>query len=132
MLVLKFIFFHFDSGLVKKSPLLFCFDTVDSWQPDTGEATPIAATTGTGDEGGPTLAELVLRRRRTTSAPARSANDQRLITYMRNKVIELEAKLKHDELELEPSKSRPVAEFSQCEEFLLGEIDLISRHMQGW
>lgn len=78
------------------------------------------------------MAEPAVRPRQATSAPARSANDQRLITYMKNKVVELEAKLKRAELELERSRSRPVAEFSQREEFLLGEIDLISRQLQGW
>ena len=129
--MLKYIFFHFNSAVVEKSPLLFCFDTVDSWQTDVGETTSIAPTTGAGDEGGSPLTEPV-RRRRTTSVLGRSTNDQRLITYMRNKVIELEANLKRAELELERSKSRPVAEFSQHEEFLLGEIDLISRQLQGW
>ena len=51
---------------------------------------------------------------------------------MRNKVVDLEASLKRAELELERSKSRPVAEFSQREDFLLGEIDLISQQLQGW
>ena len=72
------------------------------------------------------------RRRRSTPVPQRSTNDQRLITYMRNKVIGLEASLKPAELGLERSKSRPTAGFSQREEFLLGEIDLISRQLQGW
>ena len=109
-----------------------CFDSVDSWQHDTGVSTPVASTAGAGDEEGPPSTDSALRCHRTTSAPGRSANDQRLITYMRNKVIKLEAKLKNAELELERSKSRPVAEFSQREEFLLGEIDLISRQLQGW
>ena len=51
---------------------------------------------------------------------------------MRNKVVELESKLKVAELELERLKSRPAAPFSQREEFLLGQIDLISRQLQGW
>ena len=59
-------------------------------------------------------------------------NDQRVITYMRNKIVELESKLKVAELELERLKSRPAAPFSQREEFLLGQIDLISRQLQGW
>jgi hypothetical protein len=50
---------------------------------------------------------------------------------MRNKVVELESKLKSAELELERLRSRPVAPFSQREEFLLGEMDLISRQLQG-
>ena len=55
-----------------------------------------------------------------------------VITFMRNKVVELESKLKVAELEFEHLKSRPVLPFSQREEFLLGEIDLISRQLQGW
>ena len=47
-------------------------------------------------------------------------------------MIGLEASLKLAELELERSKSRPTVGFSQREEFLLGEIDLISRQLQGW
>ena len=95
------------------------------------ETTSIAVPTSAGGEGGSRSTDVV-RRRRSTPVPHRSTNDQRLITYMRNKVIDLEASLKRAELELERSKSRPVAEFSQREEFLLGEIDLISRQLQGW
>jgi hypothetical protein len=62
----------------------------------------------------------------------RSVNDQRVLTFMRNKVVELESKLKNAELELERLRSRPVAPFSQREEFLLGEMDLIGRQLQGW
>ena len=47
-------------------------------------------------------------------------------------MVSLEASLKLAELELERSKSHPTAGFSQREEFLLGEIDLISRQLQGW
>ena len=129
--MLKYIFFNFDSALVEKSPLLFRFDTVGSWQTDMGETSSAAAATGAGDEEGSPSTKLV-RGRRTTSVPGRCTNDQRLITYMRNNVTELEANLKRTELELERSKSRPVAEFSQREEFFLGEIDLISRQLQGW
>ena len=53
------------------------------------------------------------------------------MTYMRNKIAELESKLKVAESELERLKSRPAAPFSQREEFLLGQIDLISRQLQG-
>ena len=55
-----------------------------------------------------------------------------MITFMRNKNAELESKLKVAELELERLKSRPVLPFGQREEFLLGEIELISRQLQGW
>ena len=59
-------------------------------------------------------------------------NDQRVFTYMRNKIVELESKLKTAELELKRLKSGPVAPFSQREQFLLDEIDLISQQLQGW
>ena len=96
-----------------------------------GEAPGVAGTTGAGDEED-TSSAAPARRRRAPLAPARSVNDQRVITFMRNKVLELESKLKSAELELERLRSRPVAPFSQREEFLLGEMDLISRQLQGW
>ena len=96
-----------------------------------GEAPGVAGTTSAGDEED-TSSAAPARRRRAPPAPARSVNDQRVITFMRNKVVELESKLKSAELELERLRSRPVAPFSQREEFLLGEIDLISRQLQGW
>ena len=96
-----------------------------------GEAPGAAGTTGVGDEED-TSSAAPTRRCRAPPAPARSVNDQRVITFMRNKVVELESKLKSVELELERLRSRPVAPFSQREEFLLGEIDLISRQLQGW
>ena len=97
-----------------------------------GEAPGVAGTTGAGDEEDTSSAAPTRRRRRAPPAPARSVNDQRVITFMRNKVVELESKLKSAELELERLRSRPVAPFSQREEFLLGEMDLISRQLQGW
>ena len=96
-----------------------------------GEAPGVAGMTGVGDEEY-TSSAAPTRRRRAPPAPARSVNDQRVITFMRNKVVELESKLKSAELELERLRSRPVAPFSQREEFLLGEMDLISRQLQGW
>ena len=51
---------------------------------------------------------------------------------MRNKVAELESRLKVAESELERLKSRPAEPFSQREELLLGQIDLINRQLQGW
>ena len=96
-----------------------------------GEAPGVAGTTGAGDEED-TSSAAPTRRRRAPPVPARSVNDQRVITFMRNKVVELESKLKSAELELERLRSRPIAPFSQREEFLLGEIDLISRQLQGW
>ena len=51
---------------------------------------------------------------------------------MRNKIAELESKLKVAESELERLKSRAAVPFSPREEFLLGQIDLISRQLQGW
>ena len=97
-----------------------------------GEAPDVAGTTGADDEEDTTSAAPTRRRRQAPPAPARSVNDQRVITFMRNKVVELESKLKSAELELERLRSRPVAPFSQREEFLLGEMDLISRQLQGW
>ena len=96
-----------------------------------GEAPGVAGTTGAGDEED-TSSAAPTHHRRAPPAPARSVNDQRVITFMRNKVVELESKLKSAELELERLRSRPVAPFSQREEFLLGEMDLISRQLQGW
>ena len=97
-----------------------------------GEAPGVAGTTGAGDEEDTSSAAPTRRRRRAPPAPARSVNDQRVITFMRNKVVELESKLKSAELELERLRSRPVAPFSQREDFLLGEIDLICRQLQDW
>jgi hypothetical protein len=50
---------------------------------------------------------------------------------MRNKVIELEAQLKRSQLDLERVKSQYGTGFSPREEFLMGEIDLISQQFQG-
>ena len=97
-----------------------------------GEAPDVAGTTGVDDEEDTTSAAPTRRRRQAPPAPVRSVNDQRVITFMRNKVLEVESKLKAAELELNRLKSRPAAPFSQREEFLLGEIDLISRQLQGW
>ena len=90
-----------------------------------GEAPEVAGTTGAGEgeEEDTSSAAPTRRRRRTPPAPARSVNDQRVMAYMRNKVVELESKLKVAELELERLKSRPAAPFSQREEFLLRQID---------
>ena len=77
-----------------------------------GEAPEVAGTTGAGEEEDTSSA--------APPAPVRSVNDQRVITFMRNKVVELESKLKVAEMELERLKSRPAAPFSQHEEFLLG------------
>jgi hypothetical protein len=98
-----------------------------------GEAPEAAGATGAGDEEETSsAAPSRRRRRRSPSAPVRSVNDQRVITYMRNKIVELESKLKVAELELKRLKSGPVSPFSQREEFLLDEMDLISQQLQGW
>ena len=97
-----------------------------------GEAPEVAGTTSAGEDEDTSSAASTRGRRRAPPTPVRSVNDQRVITYMRNKVVELESKLKVAELELERLKSRPAAPFSQREEFLLGQIDLISRQLQGW
>ena len=97
-----------------------------------GEAPDVAGTTGAGEDEDTSSAAPARTRRQAPPAPVRSVNDQRVMTYMRNKIAELESKLKVAELELERLKSRPAAPFSQREEFLLGQIDLISRQLQGW
>ena len=97
-----------------------------------GEAPEVAGTTGASEEEDTSSAAPTRRRRRAPPVPVRSVNDQRVITFMRNKIVELESKLKVAELELARLKSRPVLPFAQREEFLLGEIDLISRQLQGW
>jgi hypothetical protein len=95
---------------------------------DMGEATSSAgATRGAARS----TAASSRRRRQTAVAPERSANDQRVFTYMRNKVIELEAQLKRSQLDLERVKSQYGTGFSPREEFLMGEIDLISQQFQG-
>ena len=96
-----------------------------------GEAPEVAGTTGAGDEEDTSSAASTRRRRQAPPAPVRSANDQRVITFMRNKVGELESKLRVAELELTRLKSRPVLPFAQREAFLLGEIELISQQLQG-
>jgi hypothetical protein len=50
---------------------------------------------------------------------------------MRNKIVDLEAQLKRAQLDLERVKTCPGAGFSQREEFLIGEIDLISQQFHG-
>ena len=104
-----------------------CIDSANSWQTNVRGGTSSASAAGPSGEGSSSGA----RRRRATPAPPRSANDQRIITYLKNKVAELEANLKNTELLLHRSRSHPTAEFSQREDFLLGEIDLISRQLQG-
>ena len=94
-----------------------------------GEASEVAETTGAGEDEDTSSAAPTRHHRRASPAPARSVNDQRLMTYMRNKIVELESKLKVAELELERLKSQPAVPFSQREEFLLGQIDLISRQL---
>ena len=65
-------------------------------------------------------------------APTRSVNDQRVFNYMRNKILELESKLRLAEVELERLRARSAGPFSQRERFLLDQIDLICRQLQGW
>ena len=80
-----------------------------------GEAPEVAGATGAGEDEDTSSTAPTRHRRRTPPAPVRSVNDQRMITYMRNKVVELESKLKVAELELERLKSRPAAPFSDCQ-----------------
>ena len=91
---------------------------------DEAPPSPLAVPSGAASSSG-------ARRRRAAPAPPRSANDQRVITYLKNKVVELEATLKKTELTLQRSQSHPTAEFSRREDFFLGEMDLISRQLQG-
>ena len=91
---------------------------------DDAPPSPLAEPSGVASSSG-------ARRRRAAPAPPRSANDQRVITYLRNKVVELEATLKNTERLLQRSQSHPTAEFSRREDFLLGKMDLISRQLQG-
>ena len=97
-----------------------------------GDAPDVPGTTGAGKDEDSSSAAPARTRCQATPAPVRSANDQRVMTYMRNKIVELESKLKVAESELERSKSRPAAPFSRREEFLLVQLDLISRQLQGW
>ena len=95
-----------------------------------GDAPDVAGTTGAGEDKDTSSAAPARTRCQAPPVPVRSANDQRVMTYMRNQVAELESKLKGAESELERLKSRPAAPFSQREEFLLGQIDLISLQLQ--
>ena len=97
-----------------------------------GEAPGVAGTTGVEDEEDTSSDAPSRHHHRSPPFPAQSVNDQRVITFMRNKIVELESKLKIAELELKRLKSGPVAPFSQREEFLLDEMDLISQQLQGW
>ena len=104
-----------------------CIDSAYSWQNVVrGGASPSLAAEPSGE-----ASSSGARRRRAAPAPPRSVNDQRIITYLKNKVVELEATLKNTERLLHRSRSHPTAEFSRREDFLLGEIDLISRQLQG-
>ena len=62
----------------------------------------------------------------------RSVNDQRVFNYMRGKIAELESKLRISEVELERLRARSAGPFNQRERFLLNQIDLICRQLQGW
>ena len=105
-----------------------CIDSANLWQTDVRSGTSSASAAGPSGEGSSSGA----RRRRSAPASPRSANDQRIITYLKNKVVELDATLKNTELLLQRSRSHPTAGFSQREDFLIVEIDLISRQLQGW
>ena len=93
-----------------------CIDSAYSWQNVVrGDASPspVAEPSGAASSSG-------ARRRRAAPAPPRSVNDQRIITYLKNKLVELEATLKNTERLLHRSRSHPTAEFSRREDFLLG------------
>ena len=55
-----------------------------------GEAPEVAGTTGVGEDEDTSSAAPTRTRRQAPPVPVRSVNDQRVITYMRNKVVELE------------------------------------------
>ena len=115
------------SELICASQSHDCIDSAYPWQNvvrDDAPPSPVAEPSGAASSSG-------ARRRRAAPAPPRSANDQRIITFLKNKVAELEATLKNTEWLLQRSQSHPTAEFSRREDFLLGEIDLISRQLQG-
>ena len=81
-------------------------DNVENWQPEMGETPEVAGAAGAGEDEDTSSAAPTRPRRQAPPAHARSVNDQRVITYMRNKIIELESKLKVAELELERWRSR--------------------------
>ena len=115
------------SELICASQSHDCIDSAYPWQNavrDDAPPSPVAEPSGAASSSG-------ARRRRAAPAPPRSVNDQRIITYLKNKVVELEATLKNTERLLQRSQSHPTAEFSRREDFLLGEIELISRQLQG-
>jgi len=60
---------------------------------------------------------------------ARSRNDQRIISWMRNRIVELEKKLKDSQRELDQLRARP-APSTEREQYLLSEMDLICRQLE--
>ena len=56
----------------------------------------------------------------------RSRNDQRMITWMRQHIIDLEKLMKTKQAEIDKMKARP-APSTERELYLLSEIELISR-----
>ena len=69
-----------------------------------------------------TTPRLSTRRTRVT----RSRNDQRMITWMRQRIIDLEKLVKTKQTKIDKLKARP-APSSERELYLLSEIELISR-----
>ena len=66
------------------------------------------------------------RRTRVT----RSRNDQRMITWMRQCIIDLEKLMKTKQAEIDKMKARP-APSTERELYLLSEIELISRQLDS-
>ena len=83
-------------------------------------ATPTARTST------PATPRLLTRRTRVTH----SRNDQRMITWMRQRIIDLEKLVKTKQTEIDKLKARP-APSSKRELYLLSEIELIGRQLES-
>ena len=70
--------------------------------------------------------KLSTRRTRVT----RSRNDQRMITWMRQRIIDLEKFMKTKQAEVDKLKARPTSS-TERELYLLSEIELIGRQFES-
>ena len=75
----------------------------------------------------PAAAQRMSSRR---SRVSRSRNDQRMITWMRQHIIDLEKLMKTKQAELDKLKARP-APSTERELYLLSEIELMSRQLDN-
>ena len=88
------------------------------------------------DAGGPsqpdTPTSSVAARRMSSrcSRVTRSRNDQRIIVWMRQRIVDLEKLMKAKQAELDQLKARP-APSTERELYLLNEIELISRQLDS-